>query len=431
MFSRKPARKRKRRSNNRINRLEALETRQLMAGDIGIVTDNVTAAFEGNNLVIEGNHLDNEIKVSQDGFGNLTVQGLNGTTINGNNTPTVFLGGDGWIDGDVIINMGSGDDKVTVQGLQISGDLSIFGHTGEDFVMVTQTTVGDNALVHGGWDADQLYVFNSQIGSVFTEGLTVVAGNGDNTVLVAGTETAGLMSITAGDGDDTIYTSLSGSNAGMLSINARDGVNRVQMHDSHGNSLNILGGDHEDVVWLDGFETSNPGLTVADINIETGGSDDLIAMHTEEIGDLMVDSGIGHDTVIASFHAEDVVFSLGGGNDHLMVGAGYSTAESLTINTAAGHDDVLMWNIDVTGSTVIVLHAGNDTLKAMGWVDLNDLTLDGGAGFDQFESAANVSGTETENNVESDSFGGTEHLDMVLAVLGALDDAGLKMEWLT
>lgn len=60
----------------RHSKIESLECRQQMAGD-------VSALLEGQLLKLEGDNVGNHVVVAQNSLGHVTVTGQNGTLING------------------------------------------------------------------------------------------------------------------------------------------------------------------------------------------------------------------------------------------------------------------------------------------------------------------------------------------------------------
>ena len=106
-----------RRQTRRRLRTESLENRQMMAGD-------VTARIVSDDIYITGDFESNSIEISQvDDI--LTVNGLDGTTVNGSdNAHEMRLtrdvnGSDRFFVDDVFIEMGNGSDRVTIDNVEV------------------------------------------------------------------------------------------------------------------------------------------------------------------------------------------------------------------------------------------------------------------------------------------------------------------------
>ena len=95
--------------------VESLEDRRLLAG-------NVLATLRAGDLVLRGDAADNQIQVARLTTGVYRVQGLAGTTVNGQAT---FDAGTGVRDVDVRMQQG-GSDQFTIQGaFNLAGHLDI------------------------------------------------------------------------------------------------------------------------------------------------------------------------------------------------------------------------------------------------------------------------------------------------------------------
>ena len=104
MLGRKPRKNRKRaQRRQRRLRVESLENRRLLAGD-------VTVGYSGDSLIITGDFDDNNISIEGTADGVVKITG-NGTTINGVNSPFEFP-----LDQDLRISMGDGNDTVDIDG---------------------------------------------------------------------------------------------------------------------------------------------------------------------------------------------------------------------------------------------------------------------------------------------------------------------------
>ena len=128
--------------------VQSLEQRQLLAG-------NVVAAINGaGDLSIVGDNNGNEINVEINVSGDVTVTGLNGTTVDDSQLVGSEVTGDVSIDlrdgdnvldltsttntflEDVRIRTGSGADEITVEDIRASGGFVLSSGDGDDVVVV-------------------------------------------------------------------------------------------------------------------------------------------------------------------------------------------------------------------------------------------------------------------------------------------------------
>ena len=86
-------------NKHRTFRIEKLENKTLMAGDVGI-------AVSAGDLNVTGDASDNEVVIrATEDAGMFAVEGLNGTTINGRQSVTVK-----GVNDDMFVNLGNGDN---------------------------------------------------------------------------------------------------------------------------------------------------------------------------------------------------------------------------------------------------------------------------------------------------------------------------------
>jgi hypothetical protein len=107
--------------------MESLENRQMLAGNVSAV---ITGA---GNLVVTGDGAANEIDVAIDSTGQVSITGNAGTTVDIGNLATAQ------VSGDVRINLGGGDDVVSLYGVDSSApirNVSINTGTGDDSAIV-------------------------------------------------------------------------------------------------------------------------------------------------------------------------------------------------------------------------------------------------------------------------------------------------------
>jgi hypothetical protein len=312
--------------------IERLESRCLMAG-------NITAAMDGDNLVITGDELDNTLWVQSVEDQTVVLRGLApddrraGTTINNidtsfndvrfpNVTGSIFIdlrgGSDrlfvtiGRFEGLFSIVMGLGDDRAEVGGLQpvsFGGELVVALGAGNDEYIQTNTRVDSSQRLDGGLANDRINIGSSTI----TEGLLVDGATGFDAIRVERTSVGAFTGILGGDQADRIEAIFSAFTQGV----------------------SILGGAGGDLVDLSGcrFDTTLFVALEADFGLATvqgciiasntwltatGPANIRFANSTADR--LEIATGPSHDTVVVDRSALDMLFvMLGEGNDQLRV----------------------------------------------------------------------------------------------------------------
>lgn len=123
---------------------EQLEHRDNPAG-------NMVAFFNSvGELNVFGDGLDNAVSVQQNGFGDLFIFGVNGTTING--LSAIFLGR-GVLNG-LHVEGGFGNDLLEVLGVRTPGVIVVGGGEGNDGIHVNGVVA--NAVGIGGWTGNDV-----------------------------------------------------------------------------------------------------------------------------------------------------------------------------------------------------------------------------------------------------------------------------------
>lgn len=398
----RPSRTKLRRSF--VPKLEMLENR---VTPTGVVTCLINAR---GDLVITGDIHENDISFAMAGDV-LTITGNNDTTLSG-----VGFKGDASRDfedfNNVIIDLKSDDDtvsfadctfpgSVTVSGsagkdtinvgeaggtLSVSGNLYIYGGTGDDTITLTEIVVNDNLLIDGGngnnlvtcvgfEDSAEINVFGhmSYKGGAgkdtVTTGLTVKTainlnlGQGINATTLDGTDVAGNLSIFGGTSPDTVTITGSSNIAGNTSIVLKNGVNILTIEDTsifEGN-LSISSGVHQDT-----FSLSGDIVVGGDTLINGGSNQDTYTVDTcQFFGKLHVEAG-NNIAITDSLIEENLEINFAGLSDVVDV-SNTSIEGDLLISTGSGEDEITLTTLDVGGVAEIVTGVGDDTV-----------TLDGG-----------------------------------------------------
>lgn len=203
---------------------EGLEERLLLS------TVTVDYGALNNELTVTGDGSSNDVLITTNAQGQVVISGQNGTTID-ESSPFITDNGDGTytvtapVD-DLTVDMGGGDDSVTIEDLSLSGNLSITTDNagsgfdsvvltnvstdgtldistggGNDFVSIEDSTFIGNGTVNMGAGDDELDAFNNSF-----RGQTNMAlmGRGDDLLDSGSNEFFSTVTVIAGGlGNDT------------------------------------------------------------------------------------------------------------------------------------------------------------------------------------------------------------------------------------
>lgn len=293
------------RSSSRRLRVESLESRLAMAG-------NVVASVVNGHLTIIGDAAANQVFIGDQGNGAFVVRGLTGdtgaaTTING-------------------------QSEITFQ--NVTGDLNIDLAAGNDLFYLTADTDWNLGNPYADtWNLGGFAPLLKQHGFAHVSGkLTLNLGDGNDTAVVAGSATGGML--------------LQGG-----SDNGNDGL----------------------------FLRVNRNATTGLVAIDLAGGNDYAALSIDSTGATSILSGTGNDTLIVAYRSDaDLVLDTGDGDDNLQFGGKYSypgiiagdplLTQQLNANTATN-------TVQIRGG------AGNDRLDVR-HVKAASLIVDSGHGLD-------------------------------------------------
>jgi hypothetical protein len=334
--------------------VQALESRTLLAGD-------VTAIVDDGNLTLTGDSEDNLVDVLVVD-GDIVVQGLDGTSVNGSSDPFVAFDGSTTVPGDFVARLAGGDDTLRLFGdFTISGTTRIRDFKGALRLGVTDVTFGGNLHIASGNSADELSI----AGSTLAGDLWIKAGGDENLVSIFESSVEGKTSVSAG-----IAQGGCGWLAGWWS-GGRHGHCAPLMNWWHrgwkSHHGNCWGGFH-DFTW--GHDS---------------GSDSQVVIEDSTLGDLRVTTGSGDDNIVVS---------------------GVTLEGKLRGWTGHGDDFVMAQNTSVTGRTVLRLGAGDDQFvtQEVNTFD-DDVYASGGCGDDaqQISAETTFNGDSELRHFESSS----------------------------
>ena len=266
---------------------ELLESRVLLAG-------NVTAGLVDGNLTITGDADDNNVEVVVTGEG-VVVRGLDGTTVNGSADDAVMIPGEDAIAGSLTANLGDGNDRIQIEGVDIRRRTTISGGNGDDEIGLTSLSARRKVELHGGTGNDTIVVNNVES----RREVKVTGGEGDDLVVVNGLSTRRKLAIVTGSGDDNV--SIADSSARRktkLRLGSGDDTAAIT-GSSLGRRLRIVGGNGDDLVQIE-------NSTVRRISRLLGrrGDDSFLISGTTDLGRFSIRrGGRGED----AFEVEETV----------------------------------------------------------------------------------------------------------------------------
>jgi hypothetical protein len=382
----------------RIFRVERLETRQLLAG-------NVTAALNASgDLLISGDALDNVVVITQNMAGDVNVQGVANTSINGVlNGSATFLVGD--LSGNATIDLWAGADELDVNQVEVPGNVAISTGADDDSVDIFQCQVGGSVQFDLGDGTNTLNFLSSTISGE----LRVAGGVNDDAVMISGSQAGALVALNLSGGNNQVYAGASMFGATLV-VSAGAGHDAVTVNQSNvqthlslllGNGQNTvvvtggaaIGGNLYVSAGVGGDQVSLTEATVAGrVILELGGGANSLYANTLSVtGNLSYTGTDGADTIQTEGGlvavGGNVTLSLGDGlNDvslaslfvtgHLVVNGGayidrVFTSQSQVggdaVISIGGQDDVVSLGLDtqIVGETTLYLGAGNDVAGAI------------------------------------------------------------------
>lgn len=293
LFS-KPTLNRRNRSQF-VGQTSALESRQLLAG-------NVTAAFSGVDLVITGDNSANAVQVLYNGV-DVLVRGLNGTKVNGSAADFLAVAASDTLPGDLAFNLGRGNDFARVSNfVKVTGDLQVAPGAGNDVTVIQDATI---------------------TGELGVGGFSLSPSNddaGDDNVAIIDTM-AGSMSVLTGSGNDVVMLATVVANDILVSLGTGDDVLQAQSTVEATDNLIVGAGAGNDFV-IGGFKAG--GFTM---DLDAG--NDLLFFgidQTDAARSAIINLGTGNDKAIAVSVSVVSLLSINGskGLDQFFLAPGYT-----------------------------------------------------------------------------------------------------------
>ncbi len=271
--------------------IERLEQRRMMAGD-------VSASLSGADLVVNGDNNGNEVVIRATAqSGQFVVEGLNGTTINGQQSATIS-----GVTDDLRINLRNGENvlMLTAEGpdgeqavLNVVDDLQIRTGSGNDIVVLDNVRVGDRVNLRTGDGDDVIVTYETEIRGDFRAD----TGGGSDTAGFDTTQFHGRMRANLGNGNDH-FVLFDSSVSSRMDVNMGSGDDFFGAHDT----------SFEDDVRLDG---SNGNDVVIDSSSDFAADIRVRSIETAVDGDATDISAELDDTRVAD--AVNLIFAEGTG----------------------------------------------------------------------------------------------------------------------
>ncbi len=314
-------------------RVESLESRQMMAGD-------VTASLSGGNLYLTEAAgqagQENSVVISQLPGGEIRVSG--NAQISNDNVSSLVNGHayqDFTVPGSLFVNFGGGNDRVIFSDDPATAphfaSVSINVAAPEPLVLARGITATNTSLK--GPDADQVFIWNA----VTTGNMTITTGRDHDWISMGSNIPTGNLDI----GGDLVINS--GAGADTINIFTR------QQHGAHNVNIQAyssLAETDADQVWLSNEVADN------DILVRTGSGNDLVHLNNcTAFHDLNINAGAGNDTaeLIGDLAVDKIMADLGDGNDTLSIDSLYYSNYANVILSGGNGSDNLNWkNINPT-----------------------------------------------------------------------------------
>ena len=268
----------------------------MLAGNV-VVVDNV-------NLYIRGDNADNQFEIVVGGE-QLEINGLDGTTINGQESYTVAgaKATDSGVsyEGGLRVNLGKGDDALKVTDAQFESWSVIFGSFGDDNIEVTDSHFHDRTIIQTFDGNDSVTTNRSKFDSEF---LAITLDGLDN-VTTIDTYFGSNSVVATGQHADFIHSQ---GNHYMGDVNlllSQKGNDEVQLMNPvvGQNQLGVFLGNHDDMMHGDLSEA------IVDGSIRISGQ-----AGADDAGAMAMSDQAAARTTVGSFEKQGLVFesTLGG-----------------------------------------------------------------------------------------------------------------------
>ncbi|BAU91131.1 GLUG domain-containing protein [Methylorubrum populi] len=322
---------------------------------------------------------------------------------------------------DTVVPSNEAAAAIDLQGIFVGRTITIQGSSlGGTYRLDGSFLTGDRTITVSGSNAnnpDEVITLGriSEGGLVRGGSISLIAGNGDNTVTLANTTTVstGAMSITGGAGQDAVSLG-GGYTLDSLTINLAGGSNSLTSAGAYtmAGALAIRTGTGRDIIDLQG------NYTAGSMEIDAGdGQNDLTLTGTYRITNAFaIRAGSGSDTLLdsrvvggatsrADVAAGSLSINLGDGSNTLRLSGGYAIpAGAVTITTGSGDDIIDLQGSYTAGSMAIDAGDGQNDLTLTGVYRVTDaFTIRAGSGSDTLLDSRVAGGATSRADVAAGS----------------------------
>ena len=228
----------------------SLEARQLLAGDVTV--------FENGQLYIRGDELSNQFAIVADESGQITVTGLNDTTINGSSDPFLvndstdlngLYGRNASFEGGVRIQTFEGHDRIDIRGVEFGDRSLVSTGEGDDFVRFLKSSSQQDFDALTGEGDDTLNFVQTRVRGDFS----LATSAGHDSIRVFNSRTWGETDVFSGTGDDTVTLDrvrLTGERTQVITHDGDDSV-VIRNNDVNEAGLGVYAGEGRDHVFAE------------------------------------------------------------------------------------------------------------------------------------------------------------------------------------
>lgn len=379
-----------RKKNRRTLRLESLESRTLLAGNVlaalnagtGILT--LTGDAKGNGIAITTgpasesdptwtlfitgtdttgiatrvNPKSTKVNIADSiSFPAANVKGIVVDMKDGRNEVTInamanLEGGSLPLSKDLTLKSGKDVDYFQVQGLAVGGKLTVSAGAGADQLLLGPFAVTGAATIDAGAGGNYVY-----LGGGFDSSVSIKSTTGRDGVEL-NANIAGSLTIDTGTNDDYVYVGsyVPGSEdpatiGGNVTIKTGAGESDVGLGATVNGSVSVTGGNDYDYVGI------YSGNIEGNLDVKTLGGGDYVDESSNVGGNVTVDSGTESDCVRVggyytywSEEAEDYLY------------AAYTVGGNVTIKAGEGENNSVTVGGDVNGSVNVTGGRGGDSI---------------------------------------------------------------------
>jgi hypothetical protein len=358
--------------------------------------NDVSAVLSGGTLKLKGDIDANNIALDAAALNADQIRVTpTGTTINGTPGAAVFTG----FTGGLQIDLGAGDDILTIDSVTIHGALKLALGPGDDTVTLNSLTVDQGFAVDLGSGNNSLAVCSVTVTKALA--IKVSAGTGVNRNAVCGSTTATV------DGTALVIDSIT---AGGLSLKGSKTAETVVLNavTIDGKSTLALGGGSDSLAICSGtFDTSlgvklggSTSFTAqAACGVSTASGGNALVIDETDIGTNFTLKGSGeadNNLLKNSNVGDNSKIDLGQGTNGILVDGGL-TGESLTIKSGKGIDTVTVNNAGIGESLTVSAGAGSNAITVSGTTNIGkNLTVKTGNDNDTIDTTGAVVSGKTK-----------------------------------